>query len=411
MAQQVNANGVKVYESPPRQSAPSQTPGQNIPVVPVERQPDGSPAQPAPLPIDTSAPANPGVQVIEQRTAPAADLSSRRGAYTFTVDGGQWTDTGVTVAPGDHLAFTASGTAQLTDGRSTGPEGVARGWKDLLRTFALNSANAGALIGRIGSQAAAVPFPIGAQKEMDVAVTGHLWLAQNLSADLTSTGGYTVELTLAKTKEAGAPAFATASIGTLISPQLFREIPRRVQDEQGNPGDMVNFALIGTEAQVKSAFTAAGWVAVDKSTQDAILHGLLATLSHKGYTEMPMSTLTLFGRPQDLSYARADPLAVAAVRNHLRLWKTSETVDGKPLWVGAATHDNGFEKDQRTGGVTHRIDPKIDGERNYIEESFQNAGVVAGAAFVTPSNPLTRAKTATGGSFESDGRIVVMLLR
>jgi hypothetical protein len=30
---------------------------------------------------------------------------------------------------------------------------------------------------------------------------------------------------------------------------------------------------------------------------------------------------------------------------------------------------------------------------------------------VTPENPLTEAKTATGGSFHSDGRIVVLILK
>jgi hypothetical protein len=37
--------------------------------------------------------------------------------------------------------------------------------------------------------------------------------------------------------------------------------------------------------------------------------------------------------------------------------------------------------------------------------------VLAGAAYVTPSNPLRTALTATGGSFHSDGRIVVIALR
>jgi len=162
---------------------------------------------------------------------------------------------------------------------------------------------------------------------------------------------------------------------------------------------------------VQKAFTAAGWTAVDKSTQDAVVHGLLATLSHEAYTEMPMSILYLFGRPQDFSYARADPLAVAAIRHHLRVWKSTETVAGQPLWVGSATHDNGFEKDQRNGSVTHHIDPNIDVERDFIEQSFADAGAISGAAYVTPANPLTTALTATGGSFHSDGRIVVMALR
>jgi hypothetical protein len=174
---------------------------------------------------------------------------------------------------------------------------------------------------------------------------------------------------------------------------------------------MVNFALIGTEDQVKKAFQNAGWVQVDATKQDAVVHGLIQTLQHQSYLEMPMSTLYLFGRPQDLSYARADPITVAAERHHLRVWKSAETVDGKPLWVGSSTHDIGFEKDQRNNGITHKIDPDIDKERDFIEQSFAAAGNLQAAAYVMPANPLTTAKTATGGSFQSDGRIVVLLLK
>ncbi len=241
------------------------------------------------------------------------------------------------------------------------------------------------------------------------AATGHLFLRLNLSSDLSGTGNIAVKMKLSSQ-----PAQKTVSapdLAKLLSPQLFANIPRRVGDLQGNPGDMVNFSLIGTEDQVTKAFAAAGWVQVDKTTQDAVVHGLISTLSHEAYTEMPMSTLYLFGRSQDLSFARAAPLEVAAIRHHLRVWKTTETVGGEPLWVGSATHDNGFEKDQRNGGITHHIDANVDQERDFLEQSFSGAGVLAGAAYVLPANPLTTAKTATGGSFESDGRIVVMDLK
>jgi hypothetical protein len=340
----------------------------------------------------------------------AGTLSSRKGSYSFKVPAGDWTDTGVTVTVGDQLNFTATGTVTISDGHSVTPDGNARGWKDLIRQFPLNSANSGALIGRISNGDASVPFLIGASKQLDVPSSGKLYLNVNLSSDLTGDGDYSVKMTLMKAKLTGTPA-AAINLASSLSPDLFANIPRRVQDEQGNPGDMVNFAIIGTEDQVQKAFTAAGWTAVDKTTQDAILHGLLATLSHQAYTEMPMSILYLFGRPQDFSFARADPIAVAAVRHHLRVWKSAETVDGKQLWVGSATHDSGFEKDQRNGSVTHHIDPNIDEERDFVEQSFASAGVISGAAYVTPSNPLKEALTATGGSFHSDGRVVVMSLR
>jgi LssY C-terminus len=352
---------------------------------------------------------HPPVEVIKATVTDASELKARKGSYSFTVESGDWTDTGVMVTPADHLNFTATGTLTLSDGRPAPPDGVTRGWRDMIRIFPLNSANSGALIGRIGNQDAAVPFLIGASKDMDISATGHLYLRLNVSSDLSGTGSIAVKMKL--TNQPTQKTVSAPDLARLLSPQLFANIPRRVGDLQGNPGDMVNYALIGTEDQVTKAFASAGWVQVDKTTQDAVVHGLVSTLSHSAYTEMPMSTLYLFGRSQDLSFARATPLEVAAIRHHLRVWKTTETVGGEPFWVGSATHDNGFEKDQRNGGITHHIDANVDQERDFLEQSFAGAGVLAGAAYVMPSNPLTTAKTATGGSFESDGRIVVMDLK
>ncbi len=367
-----------------------------------------SPAVPATAP--TVAPGSKGpVQAIQLAAPNTAKLAARKDAYSVKVSGNDWVDAGVVLAPPDSAHFTATGTVTLADGRKADPAGVQRGWKDLVRQFPANDAPAGALIGRIGNDPAALPFLIGASKDLEVGTTGELYLRINTSSDLApSDGAFEVKLKLGKATES---AVSVPDLSVKLSPSLFANIPRRVQDEAGDPGDMVNFALIGTEAQVTKAFSNAGWVKVDKTKQDAIVHGLLATLAHESYTEMPMSTLYLFGRSQDLSYARADPISVAAIRHHLRVWKTNETVDGRPLWVGSATHDNGFEKDQRNGGVTHHIDPKIDTERDFIEQSFAAAGDLAAAAYITPANPLTTARTATGGTFESDGRIVVMDLR
>ncbi len=350
------------------------------------------------------------IVVIPFKAPDAAALAARKDSYDFTVASTDWLDTKVTLVPGDRVSFSATGSASLSDGRTVTPAGTTRGWKDMLRSFPDNAADVGTLVGRIGSGDATVPFAIGATKETVVAGTGDLFLRINTSADLTTTGTFTVALKIAK-GAAPDPATASVDITKLVSPALFSSIPRRVGDKAGNPGDMVNFAIIGTQDQVQKAFAAAGWNAVDKTDQGAVLNGLMATLQHESYTSMPVSTLYLFGRPQDLSFERAAPIAVAAVRHHLRVWKSTESVDGRPMWVGSATHDEGFERDQRNGGITHHVDPKIDGERDFIEQSFADAGVIAAAAYVTPANPFLSAKTATGGAIESDGRIVVMDLR
>src|SRR5262249_30576302 len=160
---------------------------------------------------------------------------------------------------------------------------VDRGWKDLIRQFPLNQAKVGALIGRVSDMGASVPFSIGASSQVPMPTTGKLYLRANTSSDLTFTGDYKVKVKFSPAPKVDAKTAAaqTAAINTLITPDVFNDIPRRVSDSttaEANPGDMVNFGLVGTKEQVEAAYKAAGWVAVDKSVQDAILNGLLKTL-------------------------------------------------------------------------------------------------------------------------------------
>lgn len=368
--------------------------------------PDQTTAAPATLP------AKQAVESIPLQQPTPARLKARKSSYSVTVTGDDWVDTQLTVAPGDSVTFNAKGDVTLSDGRKVTPEGSARGWKDLLRQFPDNSSPAGSLVARIGKDAAAVPFAIGSSKTLPVTTSGELYLRINASSDLSPTGSYSVQMKLGRQPEQAKAEAAAESVTTAsLSPSLFASIPRRVEDQQGNPGDMVNFALIGTQEQVEQAFQNAGWVKVDTTKEDAVVHGLVATLQHKAYLEVPMSTLYLFGRPQDLSYARADPITVAAERHHLRVWRTDQVLSGRPVWVGSSTHDIGFERDQRNNGVTHKIDPDIDKERDFVEQSFAAAGDLQSAAYVTPAHPLTSAKTATGGEFHSDGRVLVLSLK
>jgi len=102
---------------------------------------------------------------------------------------------------------------------------------------------------------------------------------------------------------------------------------------------------------------------------------------------------------------------VVMSRNHLRVWKSPYTAGGQTVWCVAATHDIGFERDQRNNSVTHKIDPAIDGEREYVNNTLSSTGLVVARDHVAPSKPLTEAKTATGGEFHSDGRILVLVLK
>jgi LssY-like putative type I secretion system component LssY len=75
-------------------------------------------------------------------------------------------------------------------------------------------------------------------------------------------------------------------------------------------------------------------------------------------------------------------------------------------------HDLGFETDQRTGGVTHHIDPAVDDEREFVGQTLNATGLVSGVDHAAPADALKGDfKTATGGGFQSDGRVLVIVLK
>jgi LssY C-terminus len=354
----------------------------------------------------------------------AQTTSANASSYQVDIDATKkWVDTNIDMRSGEKVRFTATGSVTYPEGpqgkppaRTFGPEGLARGWSDLIHQYAVSDGGHGALIAEVGSGDAAQPFLVGASKEFTAPVAGRLFLGINQSmkdaAGATGSFHVTIEVleagltTAAGIAAGGPPETAIPSITTA----LLDEIPRRVSDPQNNPGDMVNVLIVGTEEQVVQVFTAAGWVHVDSSVEGTVLSAITDSLQKKDYLTMPMSVLYLFKRPQDYGFAHAEPVKVAMSRNHLRVWKSPYEVGGRPLWCVAATHDIGFERDQRNNGITHKIDPAIDGEREYVNATLSGTGLVTQRTHLAPTSPLTEAKTATGGSFHSDGRILVLVL-
>jgi hypothetical protein len=356
----------------------------------------------------------------------ASQAAGEQKSYKIEVPGTkQWVDTNINLRGGAKLRFTATGqisypadqsyAGKLHTQGTFGPDGLPRGFADLVHQYAVGSAGHGALIGRLGSEEYAQAFLIGASKEFDAPVSGRLYLGINQSEKDAESAMGSFEVTVEVLSEGTGN---TASVGgpveapvAGITPELLSKIPRRVSDQNENPGDMVNVLIVGTQSQVEQVFNTGGWVKVDKTVRNTAMNAVMESVEKKDYLTMPMSVLYLFNRPQDYGFAHAEPVRVAMSRNHLRVWKSPYEVQGRPLWCVAATHDIGFERDQRNNGVTHKIDPAIDGEREYVNGTLSGTGMVVQRDHVTPANALTTAKTATGGEFHSDGKILVLVLK
>ena len=190
--------------------------------------------------------------------------------------------------------------------------------------------------------------------------------------------------------------------------EIIESIPRRILDSSGNEGDMINLMFVGTQEQIEVAFRQAGWVTTLHSKGHAVFH---AVRHPKNQVAMPMSRLYLFGRPQDFGLAMEDPASKMTRRHHIRIWRTDDDLNGVPVWVGAATHDIGVERDKRSfTGITHEIDPNVDAERELVGKLLREVQVSSTIGYLVPADVVRQATTATGGAYYSDGKVLLMVM-
>jgi len=170
----------------------------------------------------------------------------------------------------------------------------------MIKTYPVVDGAKNALIGRIGDRETSRAYLIGPARVQKVALDGRLYLGINMLATDRVDGMFHVHIERIPAAAAAANA-ANASVTQLTQAEL-DSVPTRVVDKDGNLGDRVNFFVIGSEDQVRTALDQGGWTTVDKTKKQAILDGLINSLSKQAYVSMPMSELMLFGRVQDYGF-------------------------------------------------------------------------------------------------------------
>src|SRR5262249_49333393 len=138
-----------------------------------------------------------------------------------------WVDTGIDVRGGDAVLISATGTLNLGQGRSTGPAGANRGFRDLIKAYPVNSAGLGALMGRIGSDDATTPFMVGASGRLQIPRAGRLFLGVNKTSNDSITGSFhaKIEFTARGPENTGLPANLKLPE---VTQAMVDRVPRRV---------------------------------------------------------------------------------------------------------------------------------------------------------------------------------------
>ena len=208
-------------------------------------------------------------------------------------------------------------------------------------------------------------------------------------------------------------AFAVASIASfffLLRPSpLLASFPSTTTASFGHAGDPINIAIVGDKDAITHAFLAAHWLTPDSITASSTLRIAEASIANTAYPTAPVSNLSLFGRAQDVAFEL--PTGTVRQRHHIRLWKTNETISGKPLWIGSATYDSGIELSGTTAMPTHHISPNVDGERDFVARSLVNAGQTQSESSERIGYPTLWGFNGGGDWYFDDGLVYVLMLR
>ncbi|NUR08170.1 MAG: hypothetical protein HOQ22_12590 [Nocardioidaceae bacterium] len=212
-------------------------------------------------------------------------------------------------------------------------------------------------------------------------------------------------------------------VAYLVLPRLHRILTRlylpgyfigRARTSDGLLGDPVNIALLGDEAQVHRALTAAGWTRADDVNLASSRRIVASTLSRRSYPEAPVSPLHLFDRVQDFAYQQ-EVAGNPAKRHHVRFWRCpggwllpgGHAVD----WVAAGTYDRSVGLSLMTFQVTHRIASDIDAERDFTVRTMTDANPEADVEVIENFSTGYHDRNGGGDAIKTDGHLPVVDLR
>jgi hypothetical protein len=183
--------------------------------------------------------------------------------------------------------------------------------------------------------------------------------------------------------------------------------PRITQTSDGHPGDPLNVALVGADAEVMAIMQAARWHPADPLGLKSDLAIGVDTVLDRPDVNAPVSNLFLFGRKEDLAFEC--PVGDSPKkRNHVRFWKMEKPdADGRPLWIGSATYDERVGLSHTTGQITHHVAPDVDTERDRLLDDLIKTGDLSETYYVDDFHTVRQGKNGGGDPWHTDGRLAV----
>lgn len=172
----------------------------------------------------------------------------------------------------------------------------------------------------------------------------------------------------------------------------------------GDAQEPLSFIIIAkNDQQLIDLFEQSGWVLADDVTASTIAKMARAVFWKQPYPKAPMTPDFWNAKVHDFGFEKSTESNNVRIRHHARFWKTNYAAEnGQVIYVGTASFDSGIK-----WGVTHKINPDIDTEREFLFSDMQKTGLIANVEKQQFSKPKI-GNNFFGDLFFTDGKLYLI---
>lgn len=178
----------------------------------------------------------------------------------------------------------------------------------------------------------------------------------------------------------------------------------------GNKQAPISFIIIAkNDTELINLFKHANWQPADKITILSTYKMAKAVLFKESYSQAPITPDFWNSEVNSFGFQKETSENILTERHHVRFWKTDYiTSDEKNIYVGTASFDNGIKLGITV--ITHKIDPDIDTEREFLFEDLKSTDLLSEIhkeQFVNRS----LGKNFNGDLFFTDGQVYILYMK
>jgi undecaprenyl-diphosphatase len=181
-------------------------------------------------------------------------------------------------------------------------------------------------------------------------------------------------------------------------------LPARSESLIGTPQEPVSIIFyVQDDATLIDAMAAAGWRQADPPGVATLSRAAVAAWLDRSYETAPITPVFWNGWPQDFGFQKAAYSEGLRQRHHVRFWRVRRQDAAElQVFVGTASFDVGIK-----WGLTHRIDPNVDAERDFLVADLLRGAAVRQDGWAQVVAPML-GQNVVGDPFFTDGRAAIL---